>query len=35
MKKIASLTLIVLFSPIVLFAQGKIEAPVWNIEDRR
>jgi hypothetical protein len=34
MKKISFLALIILFSPIALFAQGKIEAPVWNIGDK-
>jgi len=34
MKKITFLVLIILFSPIMLFAQGKIEAPVWNIGDK-
>lgn len=34
MKKMSFLVLIILFSPIVLFAQGKIEAPVWNIGDK-
>jgi len=34
MKKITLLALIILFSPIMLFAQGKIEAPVWNKGDK-
>lgn len=33
MKKMSFLVLIILFFPIVLFAQEKIEAPIWNIED--
>lgn len=34
MKKMSLLVLIIVFSPIVLFAQEKIEAPAWNIGDK-
>jgi hypothetical protein len=34
MKNISLLVLIILFSPSVLFAQERIEAPVWNIGDK-
>jgi hypothetical protein len=34
MKRMSLLVLIIVFSPIVLFAQEKIETPVWNNGDK-
>jgi hypothetical protein len=34
MKKIILLSFFVLFIPVILYAQDKIEAPLWNIGDR-
>jgi hypothetical protein len=34
MKKIILLSFLVLFIPIILYGQDKIEAPVWNVGDR-
>jgi hypothetical protein len=34
MKKIVFLGWLVLLSPIIVYAQEKIEAPVWNVGDR-
>ena len=34
MKKLILLSFLVLFIPVILYGQDKIEAPVWNIGDR-
>lgn len=34
MKKTILLSLLVLCVPVILYAQGKVEAPVWNVGDK-
>ena len=34
MKKMIFLSLLVLFVPVILYSQDKVEAPVWNIGDK-
>jgi len=34
MKKMIWLSLLILFIPAILYGQGKVEAPVWNVGDK-
>jgi len=34
MKKMILVSLLVLFIPIILYGQDKIEAPIWSVGDR-
>jgi hypothetical protein len=34
MKKVACLGWLIVFLPAIVFAQDKVEAPVWNVGDK-